>query len=313
MSDYDAFVAASPQGTVFARSWWLDATAGPGNWKHAEVRDAAGKIVAAWPVTVRTTRLGAVLGGPRLTPYLGPLLSESDGPPHGSREIELLEGLVEALRPYAHLDARCSPRFDYWTPLAWHGFTQTTHYTWRLEDVSDEEATHARFRKSTRSTISRAKRDGLAVEPGTVDDLLALQKRTFERHDRSGPPEALVRRIAAAAAAHDAGEIRVARDPEGRPHSAALFVWDERSTWYLAAGNDTELRASGGAAFLLWEAIRDAGRRGTAFDFEGSMLRPIESFVRGFGGTPTPYSIVRHTPSRAWRTRISAARLVRRP
>jgi hypothetical protein len=311
-AEYDAFVSASPQGTVFCRSWWLEATAGPGCWRHADVRDADGRLVAAWPVTVRPTRFGEVLTGAPLTPYLGPLLSASDGPPHGSREIELLEGLVETLSPYAHLEARCSPRLDYWTPLAWHGFSQTSHYTWRLEDVSDEEATLAGLRKSTRSTISRAKRDGLVVAPGTVDDLLALQKRTFERHDRSGPPEPLVRRIAAAAAAHDAGEILVARDDAGRAHSAAMFVHDERSTWYLLAGNDTELRASGGAAYLLWDAIRAAGRRGTAFDFEGSMLRPIESFVRGFGGEPVPYSIVRHTPSAAWQARAAAARLARR-
>jgi hypothetical protein len=311
--EYDAFVAASRHGTVFSTSWWLDATAGAGRWEHADVRDAGGQLVATWPVVVRTTRLGRVLTGAPLTPYLGPLLSAGDGPPHGSREIELLESLVESLRPYAHLDARCSPRFDYWTPLAWHGFTQTSHYTWRIEDTSDEEATFAGFRKSTRSTVSRAQRAGLAVEPGTVDDLLALQRRTFERHDRSGPPEALVRRIAGAVAKHDAGEILVTRDGDGRAHSAAMFVHDERSTWYLLAGNDTELRSSGGAALLLWEAIRAAGQRGTAFDFEGSMLRPVESFVRGFGGTPTPYSIVRHTPSKAWRTRISAARVIRRP
>ena len=253
-----------------------------------------------------------MLTGAPLTPYLGPLLSAVDGPPHGSREIELLEGLVEALSPYAHLDARCSPRLDYWTPLAWHGFSQTSHYTWRLEDVSDEEATLAGLRKSTRSTISRARRDGIVVAPGSVDDLLALQRRTFERQERSGPQEALVRRIAAAASAHDACEILVARGGDGQAHSAAMFVYDEHSTWYLLAGNDPELRASGGAAFVLWEAIRAAGRRGTAFDFEGSMLRPIESFVRGFGGQPVPYSIVRHTPSRAWRTRGSVARLVRR-
>jgi hypothetical protein len=313
-TEYDDFVAASPQGTLFCRSWWLDATAGPGRWRHADVRDADGRLVATWPAARRRTRYGDVLTGAPLTPYLGPLLSAGDGRQRRSREVDQLERLAEALGAYAHVDARCSPRLDYWTPLAWHGFSQTSHYTWRLEDVSDEEATFARLRDSVRRQVSKARRLGLAVEAGSVDDLVALQRQTFERQEtaQAGPPEALVRRLAAAVATHGAGEILVARDDAGQVHSASMFVHDERTTWYLLGGSDTELRASGSASLLMWEGIRAAGARGTAFDFEGSMLRHVERFVRNFGGDPVPYSILRHTPSFRWRCRVAGGRLARR-
>lgn len=312
-AEYDAFVAASRQGTVFCRSWWLDATAGPDGWRHADVRGDDGRLVATWPAAVRQTPLGDVFTGAPLTPYLGPLLSAGDGRQRRAREVEQLERLVEALRPYAHLDARCSPQLDYWAPLVWHGFSQTSHYTWRMEDVSDEEATFARLQNSLRGKVSKARRLGLVIEPGSVDDLLALQRQTFERQEGAGagPAEGLVRRLVAAAAANNAGEILVARDEAGRAYSAALFVWDERTTWYILSGSDTELRASGSLPLLVWEGIRAAGRRGTAFDFEGSMLRHLEGFVRDFGGEPVPYSILRHTPSAAWRARISAGRVTR--
>ncbi len=311
---YDAFVAASPQGTLFCRSWWLDATAGPGHWRHADVCDADGRLVATWPAALRHTRFGDVLTGAPLTPYLGPLLSAGDGRQRRSREVDQLERLAHALRPYAHVDARCSPRLDYWAPLAWHGFSQTSHYTWRLEDVSDEEATLARLQSSARRQVSKAQRLGIVVEGGSVDDLVALQRQTFERQEAAGagPPEALVRRIAAAVDDHHAGEILVARDDTGRAHSAAMFVDDESTTWYLLGASDTELRASGSASLLMWEGIRRAGVRCTAFDFEGSMLRHLERFVRNFGGEPVPYSIVRHTPSLQWRGRVAGGRLARR-
>lgn len=313
-SEYDAFVAASPQGTVFCRSWWLDATAGAGRWRHADIRDADGRLVATWPAAVRQTRFGDVLTGAPLTPYLGPLLSAGDGRQRRSREVDQLERLVEALGPYAHVDARCSPLLDYWTPLAWHGFSQTTHYTWRLDDVADEEATFARLRDSARRQVAKAQRLGLVVAPGSADDLVTLQRHTFARQEDAGPgpQEALVRRIAAAAVDHGCGEILVARDGDGRAHSASLFVHDDRTTWYLLGGSDTELRASGSASLLMWEGIRAAGARGTAFDFEGSMLRHVERFVRTFGGEPVPYSILRHTPSAAWRARTTGARLAQR-
>jgi hypothetical protein len=311
---YDAFVASSPQGTLFCRSWWLDATAGPDSWRHADVCDADGRLVATWPAAVRRTRYGDVLTGAPLTPCLGPLLSAGEGRQRRSREVDQLERLAEALRPYAHIDARCSPRLDYWAPLAWHGFSQTAHYTWRLEDVSDEDATFAGLQNSTRRQVAKARSSGLAVAQGSVDDLVALQRQTFGRQEAAGtgPPEPLVRRIAAAVAAHDAGEIVVARDDAGRVHSASMFVYDERTTWYLLGASDTELRASGSASLLMWEGIRRAGARGTAFDFEGSMLRHLERFVRNFGGEPIPYSIVRHTPSVQWRLRVTGGRLARR-
>jgi GNAT acetyltransferase-like protein len=311
---YDAFAAASPQGTVFCSSWWLDATAGSGRWRHTDVCDADGRLIATWPAAVRRTRFGDVLTGAPLTPHLGPLLSAGDGRQRRSREVDQLERLADALRPYAHVEACCSPRLDYWTPLSWHGFSQTTHYTWRLEDVSDEEATFARLRDSARRQVSKAQRLGLVVEPGTVDDLVALQRQTFERQEEAGtgPQEALVRRLAAAVTSHGAGEILVARDDAGQVHSASMFVHDERTTWYLLGGSDTELRASGSASLLMWEGIRRAGVRGTAFDFEGSMLRHVERFVRNFGGEPTAYSIVRHTPSLQWRCRTAGGRLARR-
>jgi hypothetical protein len=311
---YDDFVAASPQGTVFCQSWWLDATAGPGGWRHADVCDPDGRLVATWPAAVRRTRFGDVLTGAPLTPYLGPLLSAGEGRQRRSREVDQLERLAGALRPYAHVEARCSPALDYWTPLAWHGFSQTTHYTWRLEDVSDEEATFARLRDSARRQVSKAQRSGVVVQPGSAEDLVTLQRQTFDRQEEAGtgPQEALVRRIAAAVTAHGAGEILVARDDDGRVHSASMFVHDERTTWYLLGGSDTELRSSGSASLLMWEGIRAASARGTAFDFEGSMLRHVERFVRNFGGEPVPYSIVRHTPSLPWRYRAAGGRLARR-
>lgn len=313
-AEYDAFVADSSQGTLFCRSWWLDATAGPGCWRHADVCDEDGRLVATWPAALRHTRYGDVLTGAPLTPYLGPLLSAGEGRQRRSREVDQLERLADSLTPYAHVDARCSPRLDYWTPLAWHGFSQTSHYTWRLEDVSDEEATFAGLQNSVRRQVAKAERLGLVVEPGSMDDLVVLQRQTFERQEAAGtgPPEALVRRIAAAVEAHDAGEILVARDDAGQVHSASLFVHDERTTWYLLGASDTELRASGSASLLMWEGIRRAGVRRTAFDFEGSMLRHLERFVRNFGGEPVPYSIVRHTPSLQWRCRVAGGRLAHR-
>jgi hypothetical protein len=295
---YDEFVAASPQGSIFCTSWWLDAVA-PGRWRPHELRDGE-RIVAAWPTVVERTRLGVVHRGAPLTPYLGPLFLPGEGARRRSRELKLAEELLSTLGPFAHLEARCNPAFDYWTPLRWHGFRQTTNYTWRLLDLADVEAVFAGFRENIRGHVRAAERNGTTVAEGTLADLLEVHRRRFDRD-----PEA-IDRLEAAAAMHEARTILIARDADGRARAAGYFVHDDRFTTYLLAATDAEVR--GAAALVLWEAIKRASERGTAFDFEGSMLRPVESFVRSFGGVPTPYSIVWRTPSAP----VGIARTVKR-
>jgi hypothetical protein len=101
---------------------------------------------------------------------------------------------------------------------------------------------------------------------------------------------------AGVAAARDRGcaSLRLAVDGEGRSHAGALFVWDEERVYYLAGGNDTALRDSGGSSLVIWDGIQLAGSLGLRFDFEGSMIGPIERFFRGFGGVPEPYLHVTH-------------------
>jgi hypothetical protein len=300
---YDDLVRRSPQGSVFASSWWLDAVAG-GSWQPHLVEDAGD--LAAWPTVVTPTRLGEVHGGAELTPFLGPLLPPGEGARRRSKEVAWVERLAEELAGAAHVDARCSPAFDYWTPLQWHGFRQTTHYTWRLEELSDADAVLAGVRSKARSDMRAAARE-LAVEEGTLGDFLALHAARFEgRRPTSG---GVLERIEPAAAVRDARTILLARDGEGRVRAGAYLVHDARWTTYLVAATDG---TRGAAALVVAEGIRRAAARGTGFDFEGSMLRNVESFVRSFGGTPTPYSIVSRTGSRPFAALRGAKRAARR-
>jgi Acetyltransferase (GNAT) domain len=101
-----------------------------------------------------------------------------------------------------------------------------------------------------------------------------------------------------AARERQAGAVRLAVDEDGRQHAGAFFVWDAERLYYLVGGSDTALRSSGGMSLVIWDGIKLAGSLGLRFDFEGSMIEPIERFFRGFGGTPEPYLHVTHTSRR---------------
>lgn len=304
---YDEIVDASPQGTVFSTSWWLDAVA-PGSWKPHVVDD--GDLQAAWPTVVRRSRWGALHLGASLTPFLGPILPVVEGQKRRwSAAEQLLELLLEELGPYAHLEARCHPSFSYWTPLSWHGCTQITRYTWRLDDLSDLEAAEAGLRSNIRGDIRKARKQGVTVVEGTKDDLFELHAAAAG--ERGQLPEATRETIEAVdglAEARDARRVLVARGADGEAHAAGYFVWDDSTLYYLVGASDAALRSSGATSLLLWAAIALAAERGLAFDFEGSMIRSVERFFRAFGGEPVPYSVIRHTP----RSGLRAERVVKR-
>ena len=59
--------------------------------------------------------------------------------------------------------------------------------------------------------------------------------------------------------------------------------------YYLQGGNHPDLRNSGAASLVMWEAIQFASTVTQQFNFAGSMIPSIERFFRGFGATQVPY------------------------
>ncbi len=310
---YDELVAASPAGSVFATSWWLDAVA-PGRWRPHVLLEAD-RPVAAWPTVVRRTMWGDIHAGAPLTPYLGPIMLTSDDPvKRRAEEISLLERLLDEIGPAAMIDARCHPGFDYWTPLRWHGFAQTTVYTWRLSDLVDLDALFARVRENVRREIRKSRKRAIEVSGGTLEELLAVHARTVA-HQGIGDAErsrTVLARIEDAASRRDARTILIARDGDGNAHAGAYLVHDARHSYYLVGGSDAELRGSGAMSAVMWAAIEDAARRRTGFDFEGSMLPGVERFFRAFGGAPQAVSRVRKVASRGLAAELAVKRSLKR-
>jgi hypothetical protein len=87
------------------------------------------------------------------------------------------------------------------------------------------------------------------------------------------------------------------------------------AAYYLLAGAEPSLRTSGAGSLLVWEAIGRASAVTDVFDFHGSMLQPVERFMRAFGSRQTPYlRVTRTTPAArlALAARAASQRIVSR-
>jgi lipid II:glycine glycyltransferase (peptidoglycan interpeptide bridge formation enzyme) len=292
--EYDRFVDASPQGNIFAKSWWLNAVA-PDQHQILFVRNGA-DIQAAWPIALKRMRgVGNVITTPLLTPYLGPLFRPQPNTKTAQRlsnEKEWCEALIQQLPRFAVMRITCHHAFTYWLPFYWQAFKQTTHYTYILPNLSDLDAVWSGFRENIRREIKKATKQGIAVVEGNFDDFLALHRMTFDRQNIPMPySDAYARRLDAATAAAQARKIFIAREAggTGQPHAAVFLVWDKKAAYYLMGGGDPELRTSGATSLAMWEAIKFAATVSQSFDFDGSMIEPIERFFRAYGAQPQPH------------------------
>jgi hypothetical protein len=307
LARYDDFVATSRQGTLFCMSWWLEAVA-PGAHEILTVQ-RGGQIEAAWPIVFGRSRLaGPIIAMPHLTPWLGILhgpLRSTTQPRELSARRQIVSELISQLPPVAALDVNFHRSFDYWLPFYWQGFSQTTRYTYVLSPILDHEALWQGLGKNIRSDIRKAERQGVRVQAvENLSDFWELHAKTFARQSLAAPYDlAFLRRVDLALSARARRRILLATDESGYPHAGAYLAWDHRAAYYLVGGGDPERRHSGASSLVLWEAIKFASTISETFDFEGSMLEPVEHFFSAFGGRPYPYSRIGKTVSRRLKIR----------
>lgn len=305
--EYALLCEREPSIPLFSQAWWLTAVCGSENWDVALFRKG-GQVCGALPYAI-TRRFGfTVLSQPPLTQTLGPWIKPlSTG--YASRlgeQKDILHALIDALPPYDQYAQNWHYSITNWLPFYWRGFQQSTRYTYAIDELNSEAQLWSGLQEGIRRNIRKAqKRFKLVVHDDSgIETVLRLSQLSFQRQGMGfSYDEALLRRIDAACHQRQCRRAWIASDQEGRPHAGIYVVWDRNSAYYLLGGGDPSLRNSGAASLCLWHAIGEASNVTQCFDFEGSMLEPIERFFRGFGATQKAYFHVWRTPSFALRMR----------
>ena len=276
--------------SLFQQPWWLDLVA-EGNWNAVTVTKA-GETKARLPYLMRS-KLGTTLSMmPPLTPRLGPWIAPQNGKyvTQLTNEKRYLEDLIEQLPDVDYFKQNFHPQQTNWLPFYWGGFEQTTRYSYIIEDISDTDGVWSGIKGNIRREIRKAREILSIEEEPNTDRLWQLHKKTFERQgDSPNHSEQIIQKITRTVLDRECGMVLAAYDDKGNPHAAILVVWDANSAYYLLGGADPDLRNSGASSYLLWQAIKRLSGTTRAFDFEGSMIKPIERFFRAFGARQVPY------------------------
>ncbi|MBO2009426.1 GNAT family N-acetyltransferase [Hymenobacter negativus] len=290
---YHDFCRTAPDVPVFAQPWYLDACAEGGTWDVVLAAEK-GRVVAALPYFCKQKGPFRYVTMPLFLKWLGPyMLPEFRG--RLPQEHELLKQLIEQLPDFAAFKQNFYPTTTNWLPFYWEKFRQTTFYTYRLHQLRNLAQVETGLGTGIRRDIRLARQKVRVVHDLPLATFYAVNQLSFTRQGLPAPySEAQFRRLDAALAAQQARQLFFAVDEQDRVHSVAYLIWDNTTAYYLLAGDDPALRASGAGVLLAWECICYASEilGLDCFDFEGSMLPGVERIRVRFGAVQTPYFFV---------------------
>lgn len=291
LKEWETFVSASPQGSLFCHAWWLDAVC-PGNYKLVMLKHGD-KVLAAMPIFQSKRLCFRAIHMPPLTQTLGLMFSPFDGGTYEKQlsfEMNTCRALIKGLPAFDVFNVHFHPNFKNWLPFYWAGFRQTTLYSYVLDDLSNLDAIFSGFDHSKRKNIKKAEAVVSVREDLGADEFYANHRLTLKKQGQEiAYTSDLFCRIYRAAYANDAGKSWYAVDNQNNLHAAIFVVFDSRSAYYLVSTIDPDFRNSGAATLLVKHAITQLSKRTLRFDFEGSMIEGVETSFRRFGAKQVPY------------------------
>jgi len=168
--------------------------------------------------------------------------------------------------------------------------------TWLLDISPEEDKLLAGMRKNTRYYVRRAAKEGVSVrlstDPADIAILHGLQAETVSRQKFVAFSRSYFDKLFNAFLPEQQVALFIA-EYEGKPIAVAMINFYGDMAVYHYAASDSAHAKLPGAYLILWEAIREAKRRGCQwFNFWGVVGEEqtdhpwygLSQFKRGFGG-----------------------------
>jgi len=291
---YKSFCESIDYIPIFLEWWWID-TVTDRNWDVVFSKTKDGKIKGAMPFsTTKASKVFTLIKMPKQTQVMGCWLDYPKNQKLASKlsfEKEVMNELIEQLPDVIYFMQRFHYSVSNWLPFYWKGYKQTTQYTYVLQNIKNNKDLLLNFRSNIRTDIKKATKKVKVIKNSNIEAFYEVNSLTFQRQNKKTPYSLeFISKLHDEINSRNQGQIYLAVDEEDNIHAGIYVIWDEQSAYYMWGGANPDFRNSGATSFLIWEAIQECSSFVDKFDFEGSMIEPVERFVRAFGTEQVAYN-----------------------
>ncbi len=189
-----------------------------------------------------------------------------------------------------------SPNFTDFQPFTWDNFKVIPNYTYIILLDQPTESIWGAMSPERRNDIKKTEKDNIVIKKEEDKNVvLSMVNSSLDRKSSNSYNEQIKRILFDFAKPGNSFAFAAYKDD--KPVAASFCIYDRTKAYYLLGGYDSANRHGGAGAACIWKSIQLSKEMGIPeFDFEGSMIKPVESFFRGFGGNLTPYFTVNKAP-----------------
>tara|TARA_B100001741_G_C16521897_1_gene585153 strand:+ start:679 stop:1638 length:960 start_codon:yes stop_codon:yes gene_type:complete len=292
---WDKFVDSSPQGSIYAKSYYLESK---GCDFSINVIENEKKILGG--IVLCKNEL-YVHSNPLFIKYLGIIYASEKlmGPISKRRKYKIDRMLINNISSKSVFSYDFHPNFNNWINFYWNNFNQTTKYTYQIDLKKGD------FRKNysskVRGPLNNAKNQDLKLVDISIEKFCDIIELSY-KHRKTNPP---YKKNSLVSFLYKLVEFKcfyhkAVIDMEKNVHAVAGIVYDENSSNLILNGSDPDYRKFSGNSLVIDHMIEFSSKKSNVFDFEGSMHERIEHFYFGFGGNIIPYYTISKNNFRTW-------------
>lgn len=294
---YRQLCESHPEIPLFLQHWWMEAVCAGKQWDVLLYRNNDGEVQAVMPFLVGKKLWMRYVLMPQLTQYNGVWYLKNDFRSENERlsfEKKVCNDFVGRLKDM-RLDfflQNFAPRFTNWLPFYWKGFSQTTRYTYQIQNLANLDDVFANFDRNRRQKkiLSLEKKYHQTTDI-TAEEFYGFHSKYWEaKGTKDLFAEKYVVKLCNAAMARRQGVIiGLADNKTGEKVAMRFVVFDKTTAYSLLSAIKPNSKVNGLSELLFWKVIQYLSGKVRVFDFEGSMVESIEHSYRLYGAKQVPY------------------------
>jgi len=284
---------------IFSQYWYLDSLCGDADWEVILLQNEE-KIVASLPIYREKKFLFTFIKQPKLVQNLGIWIKYPDNQNYQNKkslENKVIEMIVNEIPRNDMISINMNYNYQNLIAFHWHGFVETSRYTYILNLEEDIKNIYNSFSPNMRNKIRKSEKLVNIKETDDIKIVYDLILKTFKRQNKKLDFSLNdLKKHDFFLKNNKSRKIFIALDKiTNEPHSVLYLIWDKISSYVHLVGEDPEKRSSGAGINLIYESIRYSKEelKLKILDFEGSMIESIEKVRRNCGGKQMKYSSIR--------------------